>query len=185
VSPGVYERPPLSDLRGRYVAFADPSGGSSDSFALAIAHAEGPTAIVDCAREIKAPFDPGFVVEEFAGVLRSYWLSSVRGDRYAGEWPVAAYRKAGIWYRAAEVPKSQIYLEALPLLNGRRVELPDNARLVGQICALERRTARGGRDSVDHPPMGHDDLANAALGAAWMVSGKVRAGLTQARLLGI
>ena len=27
------------------------------------------------------------------------------------------------------------------------------------------RTARGGKDSVDHPPNGHDDLANAACGA--------------------
>jgi hypothetical protein len=31
--------------------------------------------------------------------------------------------------------------------------------------ALERRTARGGRDSVDHPVHMHDDLANAAAGA--------------------
>jgi hypothetical protein len=29
---------------------------------------------------------------------------------------------------------------------------------------LERRTARGGRDSIDHPPGAHDDLANAVAG---------------------
>jgi hypothetical protein len=32
------------------------------------------------------------------------------------------------------------------------------------IVSLERRTARGGRDSIDHPPNQHDDLANALAG---------------------
>jgi hypothetical protein len=36
--------------------------------------------------------------------------------------------------------------------------------LVAQLCSLERRTTRGGRDSIDHPPSGHDDLANAVAG---------------------
>jgi hypothetical protein len=39
------------------------------------------------------------------------------------------------------------------------------SRLVSQLCGLERRTARGGRDSIDHPPGAHDDLANSAAGA--------------------
>src|SRR6478735_867284 len=34
-----------------------------------------------------------------------------------------------------------------------------------ELGNLERRTARGGRDSIDHPPGGKDDLANAAAGA--------------------
>ena len=38
-------------------------------------------------------------------------------------------------------------------------------RLVAQLCALERRTAWGGRDSIDHGPGGHDDVANAVAGA--------------------
>jgi len=29
---------------------------------------------------------------------------------------------------------------------------------------LERRTGRSGRDLIDHPPGGHDDLANAVAG---------------------
>jgi hypothetical protein len=52
----------------------------------------------------------------------------------------------------------------LPILNGSRVELPDHPRLVAQLCQLERRTARGGRDSIDHAPGAHDDLANAVAG---------------------
>ncbi len=51
-----------------------------------------------------------------------------------------------------------------PSFNAGSVALLDHPRLVAQLCALERRTARGGRDSIDHPPNGHDDLANAACG---------------------
>jgi hypothetical protein len=50
--------------------------------------------------------------------------------------------------------------------------LLENRTLVAQLCSLERRTARGGRDSIDHPPGGHDDLANAAMGALLLTGGK-------------
>jgi hypothetical protein len=36
---------------------------------------------------------------------------------------------------------------------------------VQEALGLERRTARGGRDSIDHGPHGHDDLLNSAAGA--------------------
>jgi hypothetical protein len=52
----------------------------------------------------------------------------------------------------------------LPLLNSRRCELLDNTRLVTQLVNLERRTSRGGRDSIDHSPGAHDDLANCVAG---------------------
>ena len=38
--------------------------------------------------------------------------------------------------------------------------------LVDQLAVLERRTRSGGRDTVDHPPGRHDDLANVAAGVA-------------------
>jgi hypothetical protein len=50
-------------------------------------------------------------------------------------------------------------------VNSRRLELLDNDRLVAQLCSLERRTARAGRDPIDHPPGQHDDLANCVAGA--------------------
>jgi hypothetical protein len=53
----------------------------------------------------------------------------------------------------------------LPLLNAGRCNLLDLPRLVVQIAGLERRTAPGGKDSIDHPPGAHDDCANAAAGA--------------------
>jgi len=64
----------------------------------------------------------------------------------------------------AEKPKSDLYAGLLPALNSGRVELLDHPRLVAELGGLERRTAWGGRDSIDHGPGGHDDLANAVAG---------------------
>jgi hypothetical protein len=150
----------------RYFGFVDPSGGSSDSMTLCVAHMQGDRVIVDAIRERRAPFNPDSVVQEFADTLKAYYgIGTVHGDRYAGEWPREACRKCGVEYRVADKPKSDLYLGLLPLLNSGRVELLDHARLVTQLCSLERRTARGGRDSIDHPPGAHDDIANAVAGA--------------------
>ena len=46
----------------------------------------------------------------------------------------------------------------------RTVALVDSEKLRRQFLNLERRTARGGRDSIDHPRGLHDDLANAVAG---------------------
>ena len=48
--------------------------------------------------------------------------------------------------------KAELYGMALPLINSGRVELLDHPRLVAQLCGLERRTAWGGRDTIDHGP---------------------------------
>ena len=97
-------------------AFTDPSGGSADSFSLAI------------------------------------------------EWPRERFRAHNIAYEPSTKVKSDIYRDALPILNSGKVRLLDHPKLVSQLCALERRTARGGRDSIDHAPGAHDDVANAVSG---------------------
>jgi hypothetical protein len=55
---GRYELPYVEGER--YVAFVDPSGGSSDSMTLAIAHANrwSEKAILDLVREVRPPFSP-------------------------------------------------------------------------------------------------------------------------------
>jgi hypothetical protein len=148
----------------RYVAFCDPSGGSSDSMTLAIAHRENDRIVVDLLREVRPPFSPDAVVAEFAGVLKAYGLAAVSGDRYAGCWPAERFRAYGVTYEPCEATKSDLYRDLLPVINAGRVELLDLPRLVAQLCSLERRTARGGRDSIDHPPNAHDDFANAVAG---------------------
>ena len=166
VDTGVIERAPVKGVS--YLAFVDPSGGSNDSMTMAIAHLEGDIAILDCIRERKPPFSPEAVVEEFATVLKSYGIATVKGDRYGGEWPAERFRVHGIDYRAAGKAKSDIYKELLPAVNGARVALLDSPRLALQLVGLERRTARGGRDSIDHSPGAHDDLCNSAAGVLTM-----------------
>ena len=65
----------------------------------------------------------------------------------------------------AKLMKSEIYVDLLPLLNSRAIDLLENERLLHQLVSLERRTSRSGKDSIDHAPKAHDDLANAAAGA--------------------
>jgi hypothetical protein len=92
----------------------------------------------------------------------------VQGDRYAGEWSPEQFGRNGIQYEPSELTKSEIYRELLPLLNSRVVALLTNERLQRQLLSLERRTTRGGRDAIDHPRGGRDDLANAVAGALVM-----------------
>jgi hypothetical protein len=162
IRPGERERMP--DRSIKYVGFVDPSGGSADAMTLAIAHKKGDTAVLDLVREVKPPFSPEAVCVEFAEDLKRFRIASVEGDRYAGEWPREQLRKNGIAYKVAEQTRSEMYLDLLPLINSQAVDLLDNDRLVTQLVALERRTSRGGRDSIDHGPGGHDDVANAVAG---------------------
>ena len=167
---GRYELPPVVGVC--YAAFADPSGGSQDSFTLAVAHSDPDgIAVLDLVREWRAPFDPDPVVAEFAAVLKTYGLSVVEGDRYAGQWVIERFREHGVEYQLADRTKSGLYRELLPSVNAGRVALLDDRRLRAQLEGLERRVARGGKDSIDHPPGSKDDVANAAAGALVAVLG--------------
>ena len=162
VSLDVRERAPISSTR--YFGFIDPSGGSADSMTLAVGHREKDVVVVDALRERRPPFSPEDVVGEFAALLASYRVTSISGDRYAGEWPKERFRDHGISYEPAQKPKSDLYRDLLPAINSRKIDLLDHPRLLTQLVGLERRTARGGRDSIDHAPGAHDDLANAVAG---------------------
>lgn len=167
VVQGVAELPSIPGID--YFAFADPSGGASDSFTLGIAHREGGRIVLDVCRARRPPFDPKAVTEDFSSILRRYGCHRVVGDRYAGEWVPSAFREHGISYETAELPKSDIYLNAEPLFAQGVVQLPDTRQLLTELRQLERRTGSG-KDRIDHPPRGHDDLANAACGALWLAS---------------
>jgi hypothetical protein len=173
VDEGCFERP--SEAGKHYVAFCDPSGGSGDSMALAIAHhdRESKSAILDVLRENRSPFSPEAVVDEYCLTLRSYRIHRVHGDRYAGEWPREQFKKRGIDYQVADRSKSDLYVEFLPLLNSKRVRLLDHPRSINQLCSLERRVTRTtGRNLIDHPVGGHDDLANVIAGACTLAAAK-------------
>ena len=162
----------------RYSAFVDVSGGRGDDAALAIAHREGSKTVLDCLKRYKPPFNPQHVIGQMCRVLNQYGLRSVTGDNYAAEFVSRAFQSHGIKYRKSEKPASQLYLELLPRLQSGEIRLLDDEVLVDQIASLERITRSGGRDKVDHPKGGHDDLANAVAGVCEVSHvGRRRAGV--------
>jgi hypothetical protein len=86
------------DPTQKYYAFADPSGGSAggDSYTLAIGHAEKDVMVIDVIREAVPPFSPEGVTASHAEVCQMYKVREVTGHHYAAQWPVEAWRKAGI-----------------------------------------------------------------------------------------
>jgi len=168
-----------------YYAFVDPSGGSQDSMTLAVAHRDRGSgkAVLDCVRERRPPFSPDDVAAEFATVAKSYGCWTVTGDRYGGEWPRERFRTAGVTYLLAEHTRSDLYRNLLPLLSSGQADLLDHPRLIAQLCNLERRTARSGKDSIDHAPGGHDDVINSAAGALVLARGQAQHGWRQQPLV--
>jgi len=108
VDRGVMVRAPQPHIR--YHSFCDPSGGQSDSFTCAVAHAEDHTAVLDCLVEIRPPFNPDAATAQLAGVLRSYRCGSTTGDKYAAQWVVQAFRRCGINHQHSERDSSALYL---------------------------------------------------------------------------
>jgi hypothetical protein len=164
VSKGRYEREYTPSWF--YAGFTDPSGGSQDSMSLAIGHQDygRQTSVVDVIREVTPPFSPEQVCEDFARFCHAYHITNIQSDRYAGTWVAEQFGRFGITCEQSAKPKSDLYRDLLPLLNSCRVDLLDNAKLIQQLVGLERRVARGGRDSIDHAPGGHDDIVNAVAG---------------------
>ncbi len=155
------------DARFRHFGFCDPAGGSGqDSMTLAIARREKGKAVVCRVVEWKPRFNPDTAAAEASEVLKEYGLTRVVGDHYGGDWPASRFRAHGVTYEVAPMTKSDYYGAFLPLVNGQRVELLEHQKTNGQLLALERSTSKLGKDSITHPPGGHDDLINAVAGAS-------------------
>jgi hypothetical protein len=172
---GQREIPPAPDVR--YYAFADPSGGSGqDSFTMCIAHRDGDRVVIDALRERRPPLSPESVVADFANLLERYGVRAVTADRYAAQWAVEAWSRHGVTVEHSELTASALFAELLPVLNSREITLLDHERMISQLCSLERRTGRAGRDSISHPPGHHDDVAVAVAGAAFIAGAAAQKG---------
>ncbi len=148
-----------------YRAFVDASGGiGADSYTLSIGHKESGVFVIDVIRGTSGKFDPQEVTREYAALLKEYRCATVTGDYYGAEWVAASWRACNVSYVRSELPKSQIYLETIPLFARHLVRLPDDPKLLRELRLLERHTHRSGKDSIDHPKNGHDDYANAVCG---------------------
>ena len=171
VDAGIRERPPQLGKQIRYFSCTDPANGSGGaSMTCCVAHKEGDLVVIDALRENFSPFDPESVVTEYMELFRSYGVRQTYGDRYASEWVASAFERRGVKYNHVGAPKSSLYLNLLPKINSKTVKLLDHPRSINQLCALERRTSRGGNDSIDHPKHGHDDLPNVIAGVCYTIA---------------
>ena len=172
---------PFSPHVSNYAAFADVSGGKHDDAALAIAHkVHDHKVVLDFIERYPAPHNPHEIVTLMVNALHEYGLDTCIGDAYAAEWTRLAFQSHGIRYENATTsiwndgysplspvakPKSVLYAELLPRLYSGDVEILEVDILISQLSSLQRRVRSGSRDSIDHPPNGHDDVANAFAGA--------------------
>ena len=125
-----------------YKAFVDASGGRHDHYTLAVGHKEGERIVIDVCRGVAPPFDPHEATEQYANLAKEYRCLSVVGDNFAQEWVAGAWSRCGVRYVRSELPRSQIYLECLPLFARGLVALPDHKRL----------SARAPPARATHPP---------------------------------
>jgi hypothetical protein len=160
VMHGRYELKPAPDVS--YFGVVDPSGlGGKDSYALAIGHRHPITErlVIDCVREWQTGV-PTAVSAEAAKLLRSYRISTVFGDPWGSNWVRQPLRELGIEFAQLPMTKSEAYLEFLGICNSGAVELLEHEKAIEQICSLQRRTGRSGRDSVDARGGAPEDIAN-------------------------
>jgi hypothetical protein len=164
VEAGVRERAPDPDAD--VVAHFDASTGSGeDAAALAIAfRGERGHAALACVRQWRPPYSPSSVVAEAAALLRRNGVpdDALGIDRFAPGLVADLFREHGFLAAVAERDTSSAFVELLALINSQRVSLLDDPVLLGELRQLERRPGTSGRDSVSHPPRGHDDVAAAA-----------------------
>jgi hypothetical protein len=163
IVPNRFELSPLPGVS--YRAFADPSGGASDAFTLAIGHREPDGRLVqDVLRAKNPPFNPQQTVKEYAQLLKQYRVKELVGDRYAGIWVSEAFQAEGINYVHSKETKSDLYQALTPLLAQGVCEFLDDKVLLAQLRSLERRKRGGGREYIDSPPRQHDDSSNSTAG---------------------
>lgn len=160
---GRIQNPPEANVT--YRAFVDPSGGRADAMVLAIGHRGSTGSVVlDAMMAVQPPFEPTSAISQMVTLCRIFRVGRVHGDRYGGEWPREGFRKEGVEYVLHPRAKSDLYVDMLPHLTSRTVELLDHPKLAIELTSLERRVSPSGRELIDHPKHGHDDHANAVAG---------------------
>lgn len=155
--------PPQAGVR--YGGGVDVSGLGEAEFAWTVAHWEGGRIVMDLLNGRGRRWLRGVnlegAVKACCDDMRRYGITEVLGDRYGGEWPPEAFRREGMGYRVAEKPKSDLYLELVPLFLAGKIEIPADPDLIRQLKLLQRRTGSQGKDVIEKPKGSHDDRANA------------------------
>jgi hypothetical protein len=159
---------PLAPRSGvGYRGFVDSSSGRGDAFTLSVGHREGEKIVVDLLKAWDPPFNPQQVTGEAAEILRQYRLDKVTGDRFSGGWIFSEFAKHHIDYQLCEKNRSELYLTLEPFVNTALIELPQDDRLIKELCGLERKRGKAGKDQIDHGRLGSDDRANSVAGLCY------------------
>jgi hypothetical protein len=169
--PDRVEVPPT----GQHACFVDSASGGACAYTAAIYHVSAEhKVVIDKVVILDPPLNnPHSATRHVADVCKHYRIASVYGDKYAEGWARGEFAKNGIGYLVSPLVKTDIFLEALPVLLSGACELPDpqasseGRRLFRELVALERRVGvgRAGREDVSHPRGIGDDAANAVCGA--------------------
>lgn len=168
---GVRERPPMPGIR--YVAFADPAGGtdsySGDSYTLAIGHlttGKERMIVIDALREWKPRFVPSAVVAEYEVLLRSYGIHEVHSDRYSRGFHEDILARSSLTLRLSEYDTSENYRRSLPVLLSGGVRFVDYPTLRKELVGLERHLSANGYETIGHAKKAnaHDDCATSVCG---------------------
>ena len=167
---GTTFRPPQPGIK--YIAQVDAASGSgADSYTLAVGHLENDRVVIDYVAERTPRFDPAEVTAEFAEIVKAYRVTTVGGDRYAGEFPRSLWRKQGITYVVNKLSTSDIYAAAVSAFMAGKVRLLDNNKVADQFATLERSNLAS-KAKIDHPSRGnfHDDMAASVAGVVWQLT---------------
>ena len=79
---------------------------------------------LDCIREVRAPFQPEAVVEDFCTTLAAYGVAQGVRAIDMGASGRASNSRSAMWtYVPSERVKSDIYRDTLPLLNSPQVPI--------------------------------------------------------------
>ena len=169
VVPGLKVREPQPGIT--YVAFVDAAAGGADSYCAAIGHIDARGVVhIDNLIEYPPGSSPDAATAGIVEILRTYRVDGVTGDNYAKLWTQEAYTTRGVRYDRCNEVRSDVYLASAASFLSGNVRLLDHPRAIGQLANLERRTQRGGKETVGHSLGMHDDLANCIAGIVYLLT---------------
>lgn len=163
------------DYQKFYVAFVDASGGGQNAYSLSIAYkelqllenGEFQEIVVQVLKKATSFAHTKITTAQYAGYCKKYNIYQVVGDKYSGDWVSNEFLSNGIVYEKCDKNKSDLYKNAIPIINQRRVKYLDDGKTVGstqtQLEAIESRPM-GDHYKYTRPENVNDDSANVLVG---------------------
>lgn len=155
-----------------YVAFVDGSGGGNNAYTISISHKDEKGVTVQDAKRSMSFANVHAVTKVYAELCKEYHIAQVTGDRYSGQWIVEAWENEQIAYIWSELTRSDLYKEAIIIVNQHMCEIIDDKILIEQIESIEHRRV-GEYFKYDHPNNKKDDEANVWAGNLYQLKNEI------------